>query len=95
MFHILDIAQQFAFFARLEIGANKRILTGLFRIVQDQKSLHYQELLSKLNPSDLCSIRCQDMMKTVFKAIQFGTMPKYKRGLLQMRNTTYKDQGNL
>ena len=27
------------------------------------------------------------MMKTVFKTIQFETMPKYIRGLFQMRNT--------
>ena len=27
------------------------------------------------------------MMKTVFKAIQFETMPKYIRGLFQMTNT--------
>ena len=51
------------------------------RIVLDEKFLHYQELLSKFNSSDLCSIRCQDMMKTVFKTIQFETMPKYIRGL--------------
>ena len=57
-----------------------------FRIVLDEKSLHYQELLSKLNSSDLYGIRCQDMMKTVFKAIQFETMPKYIRRLFQMRN---------
>ena len=31
-------------------------------------------------------IRCQDMMKTVFKTIQFETMPKYIRGLFQMMN---------
>ena len=62
---------------------NKRAL----RIVLDEKALHYQELLSKFNSSDLYSIRCQDMMKTVFKAIQFETMPKYVLGLFQMRNT--------
>ena len=62
---------------------NKRAL----RIVLDEKSLHYQELLSKSDSSDLYSVRCQDMMKTVFKAIQFETMPKYIRGLFQMRNT--------
>ena len=62
---------------------NKRAL----RIVLDEKSLHYQELLSKFNSSDLYSIRCQDMMKTVFKAIQFETMPQCTRGLFQMRNT--------
>ena len=68
------------------------------RIVLDEKSLHYQELLSKVNSSDLYSIRCQDIMKTVFKTIQFETLPKYIRGLFQMRNTepaTYEDQGNL
>ena len=37
--------------------------------------------------SDMYSIRCQDMMKTVFKAIQFETMSKYIRGLFLMRNT--------
>ena len=52
---------------------NKRQL----RIVLDEKSLHYQELLSKFNSSDLYSIKCQDMMKTVFKTIQFETMLKY------------------
>ena len=62
---------------------NKRAL----RIVLDEKSLHYQELLNKVNSSDLYSIRCQDMMKTVFKTIQFEAMPKYMRGLFQMRNT--------
>ena len=62
---------------------NKRAL----RIVLDEKSLHYQELLSKFNSSDLYSMRCQDMIKIVFKAIQFETMPKYIRGLFQMRNT--------
>ena len=45
------------------------------------------ELLSKFNSSDLYTIRCQDVMKTVFKAIQFETMPKYIRGLFQMTNT--------
>ena len=37
------------------------------------------------------------MMKTVFKAIQFETMPKYIRGLFQMRtlNATKENQGNL
>ena len=58
-----------------------------FRIVLYEKSLHYQELLSKFNSSDLYSIRCQDMMKTVFKAILFETMQKYIHGLFQMRNT--------
>ena len=47
----------------------------------------FQELLSKFNSSDLYTIRCQDVMKTVFKAIQFETMPKYIRGLFQMTNT--------
>ena len=58
---------------------NKRAL----RIVLDEKSLHYQELLNKFNSSDLYSIRCQDMMETVFKTIQFETMPKYTRALVQ------------
>ena len=62
---------------------NKRAL----RIVLDEKSLHYQELLNKFNSSDLYGIRCQDMMKTVFQTIQFETMPKYMRGLFQMRIT--------
>ena len=46
----------------------------------------YSDLHSDLY-SDLYSIRCQDMMKTVFKEIQFETMPKYICGLFQMRNT--------
>ena len=66
---------------------NKRAL----RIILDEKSLRYQELLSKFNSSDLYSIRCQDMMKTVFKKIQFETIPKYIRGLFQMRNTEIKE----
>ena len=69
---------------------NKRAL----RIVLDEKSLHYQELLSKFHSSDLYSIRCQDMMKTVFKTIQFETMPKYIRGLFQMRNTEHNLRGS-
>ena len=69
---------------------NKRAL----RIVLDEKALHYQELLSKFNSSDLYSIRCQDMMKTVFKAIQFETMPKYIRGLFQMRNSERNLRGS-
>ena len=69
---------------------NKRAL----RIVLDEKSLHYQELLSKFNSSDLYSIRCQDMIKTVFKAIPFETMPKYIRGLFQMRNTERNLRGS-
>ena len=36
------------------------------------------------------------MMKTVFKAIRFETMPKYIRGLFrEILNATYEDQGNL
>ena len=31
------------------------------------------------------------MMKTVFKTIQFETIPKYTRGLFQMRNTEIKE----
>ena len=31
------------------------------------------------------------MMKTVFKTIQFETMPKYTCGLFQMRNTEIKE----
>ena len=69
---------------------NKRAL----RIVLDEKSLHYQELLSKFSTSDLYSIRCQDMMKTVFKAIRFETMPKYVRGLFQMRNAERNLRGS-
>ena len=69
---------------------NKRALS----IVLDEKSLHYQELLNKFNSSDLYSIRCQDMMKTVFKTIQFETMPKYVRGLFQMRNTERNLRGS-
>ena len=69
---------------------NKRAL----RIVLDGKSLHYQELLSKFNSSDLYIIRCQDMIKTVFKAIQFETMPKYIRGLFQMKNTERNLRGS-
>ena len=56
---------------------NKRAL----RIVLDEKSLHYQDLMPKFNSGDLYSIRCQGVIKTVFKAIQFETMPKYIRGL--------------
>ena len=67
---------------------NKR---GL-RIVLDEKSLHYREPLSRFN-SVICIAlpRCQDMMKTVFKTIQFETMPKYSRGLFQTRNTEIKE----
>ena len=64
------------------------------RIVLDEKSLHYPELPRKFNSSDLYSIRCQDMMKTVFKAILFETMPKYIRGLIQMRNTERNLRGS-
>ena len=69
---------------------NKRAL----RIVLDEKALHYQELLSKFNSSGLYRIRCQDMMKTVFKAIQFETMPKYIRGLFKMRNSERNLRGS-
>jgi len=69
---------------------NKRAL----RIVLDEKSLHYQELLNKFNSSDLYSIRCQDMMKTVFETTQFETMPKYMRGLFQMRNNECNSRGS-
>ena len=65
-----------------------------FRIVLDQKCLHYQELLSKFKSSDLYSIRWQDMMKTIFKAIQFETMPQNIRGLFQMRNTERNLRGS-
>ena len=34
------------------------------------------------------------MMKTVFKAIQFETMPKYIRGLFEMRNTERNLRGS-
>ena len=34
-----------------------------------RKRLHYQELLNKLNSSDLNSIRSEDMMITLFKAV--------------------------
>ena len=57
-------------------------------------SLYFQELLSKLNSSDLFGIKCHDMMKTVFKAIQFEMMPKYIRGLFQMRNTERNLRGS-
>ena len=65
-----------------------------FRIVVVEKSPHLQELLSKFNSSDLYSIRSQDVMKTVFKAIQFEMMPKYIRGLFQMRNIEPTFQGS-
>ena len=48
----------------------------------------YSDLHSDLH-SDLYSIRCQDMMKTVFKEIQFETMPKYICGLFQRCQSTY------
>ena len=93
MFHILVIARQFGTFVGLEIEIklqhlNKRPL----RIVLDEKSLYYREPLSRFN-SVICIAlpRCQDMMKTVFKTIQFETMPKYTRGLFQMRNTEIKE----
>ena len=35
--------------------------------------------------------KCQDMMKTIFKTIPFETMPKYTRGLFQMRNSEIKE----
>ena len=93
LYHILDIAQQFGTFAVLEIEINLSILTkgrsGLFWM----RSL-YQELLSKFNSRDLYSIRCQDMMKTVFKTIKFETMPKYIHGLFQMRNTERNLRGS-
>ena len=69
---------------------NKRAL----RIVLHEKSLHYQELLNEFSSSDLYSIGCQDMMKTVFKTIQFETIPKYMRGLFQVRNTERNLQGS-
>ena len=69
---------------------NKRV----FRIVLEETSLHYQELLSKFISSDLYSIRCQDMMKTAFKAIQFETMPRYIRGLFQMKDTERNLRGS-
>ena len=59
---------------------HRRILprgSSLQAKVQAKKTLHCQELLNKFNSSDLCNIRCQDMMETVFKTIQFETMPKY------------------
>ena len=34
------------------------------------------------------------MMKTVFKVIQFETMPKYIHGLFQMRNTERNLRGS-
>ena len=34
------------------------------------------------------------MIKTVFKAIQFETMPKYIRGLFQMKNTERNLRGS-
>ena len=74
-------------------GARKALRRAL-RIVLDEKSLHYQDLLNKCNSSDLYSIRCQDMMKTVFKTIQFERMPKYLGGLFQMRNTERNLRGS-
>ena len=68
-------------------GARNRHMA--LRIVldeKDEKSLHYQELLSKFNSSDPYSIRCQDMAKTVYEAIQFEMTPKYIHGLFQMWN---------
>ena len=63
---------------------NKRAL----RIILDEKSLHYQQLQNKRNSSDLNTIRFQDMMIIiVFRQIYFHMMPKYLRGLFQMRNT--------
>ena len=64
------------------------------KFVLDEKSLHYEELLSEFNSGDLYSIRCQDMMKTVFKTIQFETMWKDTRGLFQMRNTERNLRGS-
>ena len=90
-FHILDIAKQFGTAPnrhKLE-NLNKRAL----RIALDEKSLHYHKLLSKFNSSNLYSIKCQDMMKTVYKAIQFEMMPKYIHGLIQLTNTDYSLQG--
>ena len=55
---------------------NKRPL----RIVLDEKSLHYQEPLSRFNSSDLYSIT----------QVPRHAMPKYTRGLFQMRNTEIK-----
>ena len=34
------------------------------------------------------------MIRTVFKAIQFETMPKYMRGFFQMRNTERNLRGS-
>ena len=64
------------------------------RIVVDEKSLHDQELLSKFHSSDLYHIRCQDTMKTVFKAIQFETIPKYMRGLFSNEKYLTQLTGN-
>ena len=90
-FHILDIAKQFGTAPnrhKLE-NLNKRAL----RIALDEKSLHYHKLLSKFNSSNLYSIKSQDMMKTVYKAIQFEMMPKYIHGLIQLTNTDYSLRG--
>ena len=93
LFHILDIAQQFGTFAGLEIEINYSILTkgrsGLFwmRSLCTTRS-HWADLILVIC---IALPRCQDMMKTVFKTIQFETMPKYTRGLFQMRNTEIKE----
>ena len=62
-------------------------LINFRQVIWSSLMASFQELLSKFNSSDLYTIRCQDVMKTVFKAIQFATMPKYIRGLFQMTNT--------
>ena len=93
LFHILVIARQFGTFVGLEIEINYSILTkgrsGLFwmRSLCTTRS-HWADLILVIY---ITLPRCQDMMKTVFKTIQFETMPKYTRGLFQMRNTEIKE----
>ena len=72
---------------------NKRAI----RIVLNEKSLHYQELLGDFDSTGLYSIRCQDMMKTVLrqsslKRCQSTYVVLFK---LQILNATYEDKGNL
>ena len=55
----LDIVQQFHIFAGPEIQPSQRIFTkGHASIVFNGKSLYYQELLNKINSSELYCISC-------------------------------------
>ena len=93
LFHILVIARQFGTFVGLEIAINYSILTkgrsGLFwmRSLCTTRS-HWADLILVIC---IALPRGQDMIKTVFKTIQFETIPKYTRGLFQMRNTEIKE----